>query len=419
MESIKGILEKINTSTSSQKEKLVEYKNLIEKIFNNAAISSLENSGKQALILSSQVQEFFSHIVQENVVLSISRQVIQQLVDSIDKCQTVQFEIKKNLWETAAKYLKTRLVAFEEQASIVYERLSALLEEEEEWTAAAKVLMEIPLDSGYRNTSDDYKIRIYVHIVRLLLEDQDPITAEAYLNRAALLMPNPQTDESTQLQYRLSHVRILDYKRQFLAASAQYHELSYDGDIVEGDRLRCLEQAIICAVLGNAGPIRSRLLSTLFKDERVRDGLVNSVLHVMLEKMYLERVIRKPEVEEFAKLLQSHHLALLSDGHTVLDHAVMEHNILSASKIYHNISFEEMGSILGISADQAEDIVTKMIGEDRLKGTIDQLDQIIQFSSAQEIPVWHERIAGLCYQAEGLMTAIVKEYPEWVQNNFT
>lgn len=35
-------------------------------------------------------------------------------------------------------------------------------------------------------------------------------------------------------------------------------------------------------------------------------------------------------------------------GSSILDRAVIEHNILSASKLYNNISFEELGRLLAI-----------------------------------------------------------------------
>lgn len=37
-------------------------------------------------------------------------------------------------------------------------------------------------------------------------------------------------------------------------------------------------------------------------------------------------------------------------GSSILDRAVIEHNILSASKLYNNISFEELGRLLAIPA---------------------------------------------------------------------
>ena len=63
----------------------------------------------------------------------------------------------------------------------------------------------------------------------------------------------------------------------------------------------------------------------------------------ILEKMYMDRIIRRRELEEFAALLLPHQMAKTSDGSTILDRAVTEHNLLSASKLYNNISFEELG----------------------------------------------------------------------------
>jgi PCI domain len=41
------------------------------------------------------------------------------------------------------------------------------------------------------------------------------------------------------------------------------------------------------------------------------------------------------------------------------------------SKIYLNITFEELGNFLNITSDQAETIIAKMIGEQRVSGVLD------------------------------------------------
>ncbi len=53
---------------------------------------------------------------------------------------------------------------FEEQASSLRMQLAGLLEAEEDWNEAARVLLAIPLDSGHRNVSDHFKLSIYVRI---------------------------------------------------------------------------------------------------------------------------------------------------------------------------------------------------------------------------------------------------------------
>jgi hypothetical protein len=91
----------------------------------------------------------------------------------------------------------------------------------------------------FRALPDADKLRVYVRIVRLLLEEEDSVQAETYYNRAALLI-HSTTDKETVLQFKLCSARIMDYARRFLEAAGRYHELSYVGEIDEGERLHML-----------------------------------------------------------------------------------------------------------------------------------------------------------------------------------
>jgi COP9 signalosome complex subunit 4 len=64
-----------------------------------------------------------------------------------------------------------------------------------------------------------------------------------------------------------------------------------------------------------------------------------------------------------------------------LERAVIEHNLLSASKLYNNITFEELGALLEIPPIKAEKIASQMITEGRMNGYIDQIDSIVHFES--------------------------------------
>lgn len=86
---------------------------------------------------------------------------------------------------------------------------------------------------------DEDKLRVYVRIVRLLLEDEESVQAETYYNRAALLA-HSTTEKETLLQFKLCQARISDYARKFLEAASRYHELSYVADIDEEERRQAL-----------------------------------------------------------------------------------------------------------------------------------------------------------------------------------
>jgi COP9 signalosome complex subunit 4 len=72
------------------------------------------------------------------------------------------------------------------------------------------------------------------------LEKEEAVSAESYLNRAALLIPNSQ-DVHLSLIFKLSQARVLDAKRRFLEACSKYHELSYVSQVDEEERLQCLK----------------------------------------------------------------------------------------------------------------------------------------------------------------------------------
>ena len=145
--------------------------------------------------------------------------------------------------------------------------------------------------------------------------------------------------------------------------------MSQDPLLSEEGQGVALDSAHKCAILAEAGPQRQRILATLYKDERS----AKAENYLVLEKMYLDRIITKREVETFAKTLQPHQMARLADGSTVLDRAVIEHNVLSASLLYNNVGFDQLAALLELDSSRAEKVAARMIMEERLKGSIDQV----------------------------------------------
>lgn len=61
------------------------------------------------------------------------------------------------------------------------------------------------------------------------------------------------------------------------------------------------------------------------------------------------------------------------DGFTLLEKAVIEHNMLAIGKLYMNILFTELSKLLNIDIRRAEKVAAMMITENRLKASIDQV----------------------------------------------
>lgn len=135
-------------------------------------------------------------------------------------------------------------------------------------------------------------------IAETYLVEDEAVDAEAFVNRASALMEAVQ-DYWLQLRYRVVQAKVLDANRKFLEAALRYYELSQAqrreipqvrrmmdglqprrvGRVVVADPpcplarqqhelLQLLAHSVTCAILGKAGPQRSRVLGTLHKDER-------------------------------------------------------------------------------------------------------------------------------------------------------
>ncbi|KAA0703771.1 COP9 signalosome complex subunit 4 [Triplophysa tibetana] len=344
-------------------------------------------------------------MVNENVSLVISRQLLTDFCTHLLNLPDVT---AKTVCHFTLEKIQPRVISFEEQVASIRQHLATIYEKEEDWRNAAQVLVGIPLETGQKQYNVDYKLDTYLKIARLYLEDDDPVQAEAYINRASLLQ-NESTNEQLQIHYKVCYARVLDYRRKFIEAAQRYNELSYKSIVHETERLEALKHALHCTILASAGQQRSRMLATLFKDERCQQLSAYGIL----EKMYLDRIIRGNQLQEFAAMLMPHQKATTADGSSILDRAVIEHNLLSASKLYNNITFEELGALLEIPPAKAEKIASQMITEGRMNGFIDQIDSIVHFETREPLPTWDKQIQSLCFQVNNLLEKISQAAPEW------
>ena len=89
------------------------------------------------------------------------------------------------------------------QIGAIRQHLADIYEREQNWRQAAQVLTGIPLENGQKQYSVDYKLETYLKIARLYLEDEDPVQAEGFINRAAQLQTQTK-DPGLQIIYKAS-----------------------------------------------------------------------------------------------------------------------------------------------------------------------------------------------------------------------
>ncbi|XP_063720578.1 COP9 signalosome complex subunit 4-like [Symsagittifera roscoffensis] len=348
-------------------------------------------------------------LVNEDMSVVTSRQQLTELVNSLQQLSSV--DVVKGVGLYALDRMQPRVLSFEDQVASLRQYMATVYEKEHNWRQAASILVGIKFD-GQKKYAADYKMETYLQIARLYLEDDDPVEAESYINRSGLLCHDVK-DEKLNILYKMCYARVQDYRRKFVDAAQRYIELSFKNMVLPQERLNALKLAIACAILAGAGQQRSRILATLYKDERSQQ----LPSFPILEKMYLERIIKRgDDLNEFENSLQPHQKALTADKMTIMESAAIEHNLLSASKLYVNISFDELAALLGVSAENAEKFASQMISEGRMEGSIDQLARFVHFETSSQTELWDQQIRQVCSQVNDIVNRIATSHPEWTAN---
>ncbi|OMJ78786.1 hypothetical protein SteCoe_21313 [Stentor coeruleus] len=348
---------------------------------------------------------FLTQLISSELTLANTRQLFSIFVENMNLLNNNSM---LDLGSYALETISPKSTSFEEEELKIRDQIYDVHCAKRDYLSAARILSAINFDAFSRVLTVDHKCDKYIKIAECYLEFGESAYAEQYNSRAGALIENCN-DISAKLRYKVCHARILDSKKEFLQAARNYYILSQEGKygVMESDLLQLLQCAITCAILAKAGPQRSRLLATLYQDER-SSHLEN---YDILEKLFMQRIIKKPDMEKFSEKLQDHHKALLSSGRTVLETAMIEHNIIAISKLYTNLTFNELGDVLQVSAIQAEKYLADMVQEGRIKASLDQRSGIAEFEGENEgLNEWENQINLLCKSVEDVVREIQSVY---------
>ena len=197
-------------------------------------------------------------------------------------------------------------------------------------------------------------------------------------------------------------------------SAGKYHRHHHWFNIIDTDDLvEFLGRAATCAILAPSGSQRHRILGLVYKDDRLSQ--LDSISHFsthssILSKMDKAQVIKRDnDLVQFEESLAEHQKALMSDGLTIMERALIaEHNMVAIGQLYSTIYISALGQLLGVSSDRAENIASKMILDGSLIGSIDQVvDGILTFGELDrsELVAWDEAITSFCTQLNGVTDA--------------
>jgi len=366
-------------------------------------LNSLLSINETAVV---NLTSFVDQLLVDSISVAVSRRVLSHVVTQL---KTLPGDMSLELCIPLLNTLRPRMISFEEQMTDLHQHVAELYEGHSEYCKAALQLAAVPLENSQRNYSKEFKLQTYLKIAHLFLEGRDAAQAEVYINRASLLVTT-DTEPIQQVQYRQCYARVLDYRKKFLEAAKRYAELSLDPHLTSTEKESWLRQAVLCAIIAPAGAQRSRILATLSKDERSH----SLPFHTMLKNTQLGRMVPHDQVVLFEEQLAEHQKAKLPDGMSIVDAAVMEHNVMAVSSLYNSITLESLGDILSVSKSKAERVVGEMIAESRLKGHIDQIEQLVYFE--EPIPPWDSHINIICNKVNNIIDLLNTCEPDYTKD---
>ncbi|GAV03661.1 hypothetical protein RvY_14055 [Ramazzottius varieornatus] len=354
------------------------------------------------------LRAYLEVILRENFNIVAARQYCSEFVTAV---LSMSPSVQKQMISYALDKIQNR-ISFEEQTYVLRMRLAEELENDQEWVAAAKVLSQIPLDSGQKQYGKDTKQEINMKIGRLYLTAEEYVEAENYIQRVGMLI-----DEATPEEFRIQHsaafARIQDYRRKYIEAAQRYHRLSSEKLVAESERTQALKSAVNCVLLAPSTPQRSRFLAVLLKDERT----FTLAQYGFLRKVLDGKTIKRAEIDLFAQNLQPHQReALTADGTSLLERNVLEHNILSTKKYFRVASFQALSRLLDIPVDKVEKIIVHMVAEDRLKVRINHITNSVTFDQEHALNIWDKKLESICAQVNRAVEAIATRHPQWYES---
>ena len=249
---------------------------------------------------------------------------------------------------------------------------------------AATILSQAKIDEGC--PTDEARAEACIKLSQTFLKASDDVNADKWLKIAKdwISKDGSNIGWSVSVQFNACWAQVLDARKRFMEAAQRYLQLSllHRDKVDEDELLFMLEKAAKCVVLAPAGPQRKRVMGTIVNDERI--SLINPRVSSMLDRMYNDCFVSPKDAQDLEAMLEDHQRAIMSDGSTIFQRAVREHNINASQRVYSSISFASLSRRLNMDPESVEKLAATMISEKRLAASIDQVDGMLVFEKRSE-----------------------------------
>uniref|UniRef100_A0A5S6R552 COP9 signalosome complex subunit 4 n=1 Tax=Trichuris muris TaxID=70415 RepID=A0A5S6R552_TRIMR len=359
--------------------------------------------------LAQQLIAFCDALVGESVCLVVSRAVLSELIAKLPTVdQSIASAVAKHLLDA----LQVRSMSYENQVSEVRMYLVTVAERNEDWLEAAQLLVKMPGETGKREGETETTALRYLRAAELYLKCGKDTEADQCVTKAKRCFVDSQPSDHVRMMIMNTGANVLDFAGNFVMAAMRYYELSEMPCLSKRDRLTAFGKAVRCTILAPVDATRARVLALLAKDERCEQLST----YLILKKMFLEQIIPHESLEEInSQLEESFSESKGRKDMTNLRNAVIEHNVLSASKVYDTISVDELGRLLGTTKEQALLVVSRMITQGRLEGSIDGLEGIVFFNNQDCLKLYADHTKSVFEHISTICESIFAAHPSWAR----
>jgi len=193
---------------------------------------------------------------------------------------------------------------------------------------------------------------------------------------------------SHEHKHKMLGCEVNQHQNKFLLAAKDYLKVLKTGDQT------ALRLGIVCSILalGQENNYRNAEGDWVNDRQPLLDafadgaGAVDLDVQPYLERARRQQLFRKADIEGLAAMLEPHQATYFCGT------AVHEHNLIVISKLYDNISFEQLARIMDVSPEQAEKSASGIISEGRLQASLSQLDGYLSFDQVAELSDFDENI---------------------------
>ncbi|CAM9021485.1 unnamed protein product [Wickerhamomyces anomalus] len=383
-----------------------------------SAISNSDSTNKEQEILdllnqASDDQEATVHLINALVkqqTLPV-KQILVKYIDSIES--TFPQDAKIKLYEEMISIFSppTAIVYLPLMKTIL--NLTSIYESHDQYSKALDTLKTLQIDSLVQDFEDllsfqKFKVEVNTRIAKDSLKIDDFENAEAYISRISPILSELESNGVDDLILNTYKISVETMVKVGKWSDAATKLLILDKEQFDIPTLKY-------AILSQHDSLKARLLNNIVESSHILQNVLDTPLSIIFEKMYDQRIIYYDDfLQVLEYYLETNDLGLSKDYISqALSKALVENNLIAASKIYDNCSVKNFAEILQLDEAYVEEIAANMIRDQRLDALIDDINIVIEFNSQKRSPLkeWHGHMIESCTILDKIVDKISQTKP--------